>query len=563
METLVNIGLLVVVLILLYPKPLGGTIKKAIPVLAVFSLVLCIAAYVLWNGGTENYLEIRALDQKNGVSEGTEVWLQSVKIDGVDYAPEEIFSGGWIAEDGFLKWRGYDQPFELNHSIKAEIPADAEVDLLFDTCKWRGLVEVRQSKVISIVIDCYSDGGREDGKTVSYLEKRSLAGIRINGKVMFILIFAVLAVLSGVFAFRDKGPLITESDTHPPREFWLDFLKVISAFLIIIINTVGSEFNTNPTQNGKWMGYLFLNTVTRCAVPVFIMIFGILLLKKQPASQKIFRNVKKVLLLLLVWNVAYILLQQILWGSQDDIAKQILNLPVMRGPSGHLWYSYFLVWMYLFQPILCTLYHALSRQQRIYFVMVTLIFPGFIDFYQKFFHLGGSDVLLSTQLCMTPAYMGLMVLGRLIYEEVKPKRSMAAASMLMIAIGLGGAMLVTRIASVSQGKGTDRFLMETRLLPVCYAAGVLGLGAACRNLLDELPDPVKRFFKRLSGISLGIYFFHCAVIWMLGDFRFAGFAITRDGGFGEALCCAVIYYAMSVACVSMMTYIPGLRKLVK
>lgn len=563
METLVNIGLVIVVMILLYPGPLGRSVKKAIPVLAVLSAAICITAYGLWNSGSGNRLEIRALDQKNSASEGTEIWLQSVRIDGVDYAPGTIFSEGWFEEDGFLKWRSYDQPYELDPSITAEIPAGAEVDLLFDSCKWRGLVEVKQSKAVSWVIDCYAQNGRKDGRVVSYQEARSLRGLRISGKMLFAAVFVILMLAALVFRLLEGGKSAAKNEPQPQREAWLDILRVLSAFLVVIIHTVGTGFDANPMENEKWMGYLFLNSVTRCAVPLFLMISGILLLGKQPVSQKVFRNVKKALLLLLVWNIAYILLQRFMWGSQKNIVDQILNLPVSRGPSGHLWYSYFLVWMYLFHPILYMLHHALSRQQRIYFVMITLAIPGVLDFYQKFFNLGGPDFLLSTRLCMTPAYMGLMVLGRLIYEEVKPKRSMAAASMLMIAIGLGGAMLVTRIASVSQGKGTDRFLMETRLLPVCYAAGVLGLGAACRNLLDELPDPVKRFFKRLSGISLGIYFFHCAVIWMLGDFRFAGFAITRDGGFGEALCCAVIYYAMSVACVSMMTYIPGLRKLVK
>lgn len=563
MDTLLNVGLLVVVLILLYPRSLGGTIKKALPVAAVFAGMMVIAAYCLYSGNEWNYLEIRALDQKNSSAEGTEVWLQSVRIDGVDYAPEDIFSEGWFSEKGYLKWRSYDQPFELSRSITANIPAEAMVDLIFDTCKWRGLVEVKRSKAFSFSIDCYTDSDYEVGRNVSYLESRSLDGLRIPGKGMFLMIFAVLAVLAGVFTLCGKGALPTEKVQYPPREVWLDILKVFSAFLIVIIHTVGGRFNTNPAENEVWGGYLFLNTVTLCAVPLFLMISGILLLGKQPKPEKVICNVKKALLLLIVWNIAYILLNHILWGGQKDIAEMILDLPFSRGPSEHLWYSYFMVWMYLFHPALCVFYRALSRWQRAYFVAITLIIPGVLDFYQKFFARNGSDILCSAQLCMTPAYMGMMVLGRLIYEEIKTHRSAVPVSLLAMAVGFGGAMLATQSASISQSVGTDRFLMETQLFPVCYAAGVLALAAACQSLPEGLSDTAKRFWERLSRMSLGIYFFHCAVIWTLGDFRFAGFLITRDGGFWEALFCAAVYYVLSVVCVAMMTRIPGLRRLVK
>ncbi|MCI8857311.1 MAG: acyltransferase family protein [Clostridiaceae bacterium] len=558
---LINVVLLFIVGLLLWPRPLAGKLRKIAPFLLVGVLICGLVLYVGMR--QSDTLEVKALDQKNTTAVAAEIWIRSVQIDGVDYAPEEIFSEGWISENGYLKWRDYDQPFELKQTITADIPAGADFDIQFDTCKWRGKVQVTRSKLFSFVIDTYTDSGHEDRKTISYLGGRFLDGLRIPGKVMFIGVFTMLVVLAAVFFYRDKGTLIAEGAAHPPREVWLDFLKVISALMVVIIHTIGRGYDGAPLASGEWIGYLFLNTVVRCGVPLFIMISGILLLGREPDKNKVAGNIKKAILWLAVWNIAYVILQQLLWGNEENIITRILNLPVQRGPSGHLWYSYLLVWIYIFHPILCTIYKALSQKQRLYFAAITVALPGLLDFYLKLFHFHGQDFMPSFQLHMTLSYIGMMFIGRMVYEELKTTRAVKYGSLFAVLLGLGVSLLASYYSSFRQGKATDQFLSETRLFIICYSIGILCLFFIYRERLQNIPAAIKNMLRRLSEISVGIYFFHVFVIWTLGNSGISILQVTSNTGVGSALCCAVLYYLLSVAGVAAMTWIPGLQRLVK
>lgn len=530
------------------------------PVLLVIAAAFCVSFYLQWsmNDGT---LMIRALGERNLSAEGSEIWIQSIVIDGVEYEPEDVFSEGWISEGGYLKWRTYNQPFEVQNTISAVFSQGEDVDIRFDTNKWRGKVSVQWGHAFSYVIDCYSNNDQAGSSTISYSEEKTLSGLRLSDRTLFLYLFTALLILAAasiLLCKRSEEPAKISSN----RELWLDLLKVISAFLIVLIHTVGASYSSTPVESAKWFGYLVINTISRCGVPIFIMISGILLIGKETTMGKIFRTIKKALILLVVWNLVYIFAQSILWGSTESVLHQILSLPVKRGPSGHLWYSYLLVWIYLFAPVVSALYQALSNRMRVYFVAITIIVPGILDLYLKIFDINASETLHSTHLYMTLSYIGMMFIGRLLYENASSIKRMGLFSFLAAAIGLSGAIFITYFYVIKHGKATDQFIMETQLFIVCYAGGILGLAARYRHTLERIPEAFKRMMEKLSRLSIGIYFFHCLVIWTVGDISFSTFRLAQSDGALAAVGCCVIYYLLSVVGVSLMARIPVLKRLV-
>mgnify|MGYP001863878113 CR=1 FL=1 len=344
-DKVIAICLIIGIMILIYPKPICETIKKFVPYGLILLFVIVLA--ITFDVETQRILIIQATGQSNAQASGSEIWLKQIILDGKEISLDTL-GDSWIYDEGYLKWRSYDRPEGMQDQIQLNLNPEQSVQLIFDANKWRGIVTI-QAGFRSKTIDCYKD--TDSGELKVNLEEAT-SMVHIPGKILAIQITAVLVVMAVVLTIWKRikhsnkeaiKPVIDSSN----REIWLDVLKVISAFMVCLIHTVGSAYQTLQIGSSQWNAVLFLNALPRFAVPVFIMISGILLLNKEITHKKTVKNVKHALLLLVVWNITYIFLQAILWEPREDILKQILSLPVQMGPSGHLWYSYFLVWLIL------------------------------------------------------------------------------------------------------------------------------------------------------------------------------------------------------------------------
>lgn len=561
MTILINAALLFVVLLLLFPKPLWGTIKHVALVVLVLGSALCVM--LVFQSKGERTITITALDQQNEAAEGSEIIITGVVVDGIEYRADTILSGGWINENGNLRWRNYDKPADMTNAVSAKIPAGTALDIRFETNKWRGRVQVQEGDFFSTVyqVDCFSNSS-DSGSSITYFSARSLSGVRMSGKVLFVCLFGLLTAFAFGFSSFKNGEVKSPQKTESSREVWLDILKVCVAPMIVLIHTVGGPYGSTPLDSPKWIGYLILNTVPRYAVPVFLMISGILLIGKEYSAAKVWRNVKKSLILLVAWNLTYIFAQALLWGPSESILSQILSLPVKRGPSGHLWYAYLLVWIYLFAPVVSLLYQALTNQLRVYFVLLTVIIPGILDLYIKIFEISAQSTLYAFQLYMTLTYIGIMFVGRLIYDNAEKIKHLGLLSLLAVVTGLGGMLAVTYCYATAHHAATDKFMAETQLLAVCYAGGMIGIVVKHRKALENMPERARRAAEWLSRHSIGIYFFHVLPIWTIGSIKISGISLSVYDGVAATLVLCVIYYVVTVIGVGLLEQIPLLKKLV-
>lgn len=193
MMILVDAVLGCIVLILLYPGPLSMALKRVALLIGAMGAIFCVMLVLRMNG--ERTITITALDQKNEAAEGSEIVVIGVRVDKTEYPAAEIFSQGWINEDGTLRWRNYDQIPDMKKTISARLPAKSNVDILFETNKWRGIVQIEEENLISIEyrVDCYSDNS-EVRNILSYLSAKKLSDLRVSGLILFFCLFGILAI---------------------------------------------------------------------------------------------------------------------------------------------------------------------------------------------------------------------------------------------------------------------------------------------------------------------------------------------------------------------------------
>ena len=163
----VTVLLIVGIVILAIPQSVSKTVKKALPILLVLTVIFGTALFI--NTKLKNEVSIIATGEKNEKAEGKEIFLKEVIINGKSKKPKEIFSKGWIEKDDGLLWRDYDKPDELKDSIQASFDCNDKVILVLKQNKWQGKAKVTSEQDEQAKNDKQEFDGYVDSKSDSWM----------------------------------------------------------------------------------------------------------------------------------------------------------------------------------------------------------------------------------------------------------------------------------------------------------------------------------------------------------------------------------------------------------
>lgn len=152
----------------------------------------------------------------------------------------------------------------------------------------------------------------------------------------------------------EKGELFMQQATALPTEkkhiVYFDYLESIAIFFVVSLHQASLASSVVAT----FIWYLY-----RTCIPLFFMVHGALLLERKQTLAQIGRRIRNVLLQLFAWNLVYLLLSLAVGLLQmEDITLGLLYRVFLGTedsggiPSYHLWFSYALISVYLFLPIL-------------------------------------------------------------------------------------------------------------------------------------------------------------------------------------------------------------------
>ena len=142
---------------------------------------------------------------------------------------------------------------------------------------------------------------------------------------------------------------------------WADLCRFVAIFGVVLIHTVGSAFNQyGEIPLNDWLIANFLDSLVRCAVPLFLMLSGALILcpgEEIVTLSIIWRRVRRVLFPLLVWSVIYLEWNSYNSGISIDWLS-ILSAPAMY----HLGFAYYIIGIYLLLPVFQVLFKIIQAQ---------------------------------------------------------------------------------------------------------------------------------------------------------------------------------------------------------
>jgi len=358
---------------------------------------------------------------------------------------------------------------------------------------------------------------------------------------------------------RLSSPMRTE------REVWLDALKVISAFMVVLIHTAGNVYNNSYGVNETlWMQGLWANAVPRFAVPCFLMITGALNLTKHYDFKKTWEKVLHILIPLIFWSTLHILHARQSWMS--DLFARLMRMP-FEHQDASLWYAYQLIWLYLGMPFWAMLWDKLTSKKRWAFVVFSLGIPGILTYLEELMALNVNEYLPFTSVNPMICYVGMLFVGRLLYEVLNTMnhKNTLLCGISCAAIGLALTVASSVYVSKLAGQSVHTFFSEVRITGVIYGAGVFLCFGSLKGLFLHGSDWMKRTLYSLSGISLGVYMIHTLLIYKIlpQTILFMGISWNRNASLWQLLVCVLVYYGISVAVCLLISKIPFARRLVR
>ena len=304
------------------------------------------------------------------------------------------------------------------------------------------------------------------------------------------------------------------------RILWLEALRIIAAFLVIVNHTNSDVFQASHPGELTWHLSILWYYVSKLAVPVYVMISGALMLSRQDSWKKILSRVLRVVVALLCASYVYFLYDAwVNWGlwprafRLDILLGQIVRMEITDG----FWYLYFYLAILVTLPLWQWLHRRMTQQQRLMLIALSFAFGAvlpLIGHYVPRFSLLENPLLPYIPL----GYLGLLFAG----DQVLNHLSLRKHTGLLAAIGFGTALLaawlLTWLEYSRVAPGEKYWFMDHRMIPAlpviveAIAAMVLArcIGERSKaknpeNAPNDRPSFPAEVIAQLGGCAFGIY----------------------------------------------------------
>lgn len=313
---------------------------------------------------------------------------------------------------------------------------------------------------------------------------------------------------------------------------YIDAIRIISMFGIIILHSASYGLRVYYYSKTWWV----LNIITAlctCAVPLFFMISGALLLsgnKTDDIGYMLKKRLPHLVIPLLFWSLAcivrdfYYIHKNLHIFNAEELWNTVVSIIV--GPAAvHLWFMYALIPIYLIAPFIRRI---ISDEKLVKYLICLWIIgctvkTAYIAVPEAFKIYFNFD--LFNKLRYIDGFLGYFVLGWYLHQrDIRVKNITLLTVILFLTLIISAG---TCYATYKNGVYSEIFKSYTSIWVVILSAGLF---ITAKNIKD-IPQALKKPMAYLSSISMGIYM---SGNFFLGIMRQEG--MTFDTAKGFVLC---------------------------
>lgn len=350
---------------------------------------------------------------------------------------------------------------------------------------------------------------------------------------------------------------------------YTSYLRIAAIVAVVLIHVAGLSYGRIEGGGAAWTLAAFLTFSTKWAVPVFVMVSGVLLLRP-PADrspQRFYRRrLARIGIPLVVWHVVYIGLFAVVLGtpSWPRIAARVLT----GEPFTALYFFWLILGLYVVTPLLWPLVASLSRTALTLTAAALTALPAVDLVTRRVVSRLGTDISATDPTLFTQflPYVGFYLLGYALRDVVLRGRARVVLAVLTL-------VLVTEMTfQVVYAEAVSPWLARTltTFAPMSYQGPLLALCAVAVFLLAHaLVHPGSRAAgpawaaraRTVGDLTFGVFCVHLLVAYLLS--RAAG----HPGLTGASTTAGVLAQNAAVVLVSflvsaVLVRVPVLRRAV-
>lgn len=287
------------------------------------------------------------------------------------------------------------------------------------------------------------------------------------------------------------------------RKSYYDNLRIIATIAVVVLHVAAYLlYKYNQLPLNEWMIGNIVDSLTRWCVPLFVMISGALLLKREEDIRGFLRKrVSKVVIPLFAWSVFYFSLNVSLSLTEVGIKQffiQLLNGKVYY----HLWFLYMIIGIYLLVPLIRKVIKQASIHLLHYALILWFIYMS-LNWFLRYF----TTIELAMSLPVYSEYVGYFILGYYL-DTFQLSRKIRVGFYYSSVISIFIIIIGTYIETMINGRFVGAFYSYyCPLVTLCAIA----LFILFKNRETQTP----RWLLKINSASLGIYLIHPAVMLLL------------------------------------------------
>ena len=335
-----------------------------------------------------------------------------------------------------------------------------------------------------------------------------------------------------------------------PSIFYIDLLRFLAAFAVIAIHVLGPfRFLYGDIEDGQWLAAAGINSLSRWAVPVFMMISGALLLSSERdfnCRYYLSKRVSKVAIPFFGWTLIYAFSAGFTDGSWSAaVTLKMIENSVDEPTWYHLWFFYDFIPLYVVIPFLAPVLKKASPESIKLFLLIWMVL-----FLMKWLK---ADSFLLQNIVL---YTGYLILGWYLFnrDNSKQLKYWLLAGIAMLLLNFFG----TWQLAIENGKYSS-FFMGYKTLNTALIAGMVFVCA--QAYAEKITGKLRALVTLISKYSLGIYLLHPLLLIPVRDLDNGFYRLFISNWLAIPIITVVIIF-IALLCTMLLVKIPLLRRLV-
>lgn len=335
---------------------------------------------------------------------------------------------------------------------------------------------------------------------------------------------------------------------------YADILRILAAFSVVLLHVAGARLIREPIGSEKFIWAAFFDCVTRWSVPLFVMLSGMLFLKKDKKlniKTLYTKNILRLLTAFVFWSFVYNLYTAY---AETHQLKEACKLAFERIPNGamHTWFIFVILGLYIVLPFVKRMTEHMTKREAEYFIGLNFVltfvtkslssfevFKPYVDYITKF------------EINVAAGYVGLFVAGWYI-DNFEHKKLFRVGSYIAGIAGFLYMFVTTVYFSEVRGFIADEFMSFKSVGAFMMAFGLM--------MFFKQAFGKKSFSRRAksnlafySKYTFGIYLVHEMLLnistakgwFVLADYPYVGICIE-----------AMIVFVLSGIIIGIITWLP-------